>query len=318
MYGRRYGISVAENLTIGRTDRQTLPDCLHLPPSESIEYLQADRRRTEHRGSFGYRLRSNGRTRFCPAPRTALITRCDLKQTFHLNLDDREYAVSPLHTFPTPEEILALAGAAGRQVVAPQREPTVLVETTTVDTGERRELFGHTARHVLTTRRIIPLAGAKRGADTTVTDGWYIDLNTDIACEPSWRSARSGHAFVTFTKQGEEGDVPTFKDVGEPESGFAVASKRTSSGTITASDGSTRQHVSTWETEVTELSAAAIDPALFEIPSGFRSVERIRQEPVPPLVIRLTQAYERLVSALARVTHRLNRHKPVTGSPRAK
>jgi hypothetical protein len=291
---------VPEELTIRRTDRHTLPDDRHLPPSESIEYLQADRRRREHRGSFGYRLRANGRTMFCPAPRTALITRCDLKQTFHLNLDDREYAASPLHTFPTREEMLARAAASGRPVVAPQREPTVLVETETVDTGERKELFGHTARHVVTTRRIIPLAGAKRGADTTVTDGWYIDLDTRISCEPSWRSARSGHAFVTFHLQGQEGDVPTFKDVGEPESGFAVASKQTSSGTIISPDGSTRQHVSTWETEVTELSTAAIDPALFEIPSGFRLVEQIRQEPVPPLVIRLKQAYDRLVHRRSR------------------
>ena len=270
---------------------------------------KADRRRREHRGSFGYRLRSNGRTIFCAAPRTALITRCDLKQTFHLNLDDREYAASPLQTFPTREEMLARAAASGQLVVAPQREPTVLVETETVDTGERKELFGHTARHVVATRRIIPLAGAKRGAETTVTDGWYIDLDTLTSCEPSWRSARSGHAFLsaafvggsaTGHLQGQEGDVPTFKDVGEPESGFAVASKQTSSGTITSPDGSTWQHVSTWETEVTELSTAAIDPALFEIPSGFRLVERIRQEPVPPLVIRLKQAYDRLVHRRSR------------------
>jgi len=291
---------VAKDLTIRRTDRQTLPDDRHLPPSESIEYLQADRRRREHRGSFGYRLRPNGRTMFCPAPRTALITRCDLMQTFHLNLDDREYAASPLQTFPTREEMLTRAAASGQQVVAPQREPTVLVETETVDTGERKEIFAHTARRVVTTRRIIPLAGAKRGADTTVTDGWYIDLNTRVSCEPSWRSARSGHAFLTGHLQGEEGDVPTFKDVGEQERGFVVVSKRTSSETFTPPNGSTRQHVSTWETEVTELSTAAIDPALFEIPSGFRLVERIRQEPVPPLVIRLKQAYDRLVHRRSR------------------
>jgi hypothetical protein len=136
---------------------------------------------------------------------------------------------------------------------------SVLVETETVDTGERKELFGHTTCHVATTRRIIPLAGAKRGADTTVTDGWYINLNTHISCEPSWRWARSSHGFLTVHQQGEESDMPTFKDVGEPESGFAVASKRTSSGTITLPDGSTRQHVSTWETKVTELSTAPID-----------------------------------------------------------
>jgi hypothetical protein len=291
---------VAEELTIRRTDRRTLPDDRRPPPSESIEYLQADRRRREHRGSRGYRLRPNGRTIFRPAPRTALITRCDLKRTFHLNLDDRQYTADPLQTFPTREEMLARAAASGQLVVVPQREPTVLVETETVDTGERKEFFGHTARHVVTTRRVIPLAGAKRGADTSVTDGWYIDLNTQIACEPSWRSDRAGHGFLTVHRQGEEGDVPTFRDVGKPERGFVVASRGISSGTITSLDGSTRQHVSTWETEVTELSTATIDPALFEIPSGFTMVERIRQEPVPPLVIRLKRVYERLARRRSR------------------
>ena len=237
---------------------------------------------------------------FRPGPRTALITRCDLKRTFHLNLDDRQYTAGPLQAFPTRDELLARAAASGQLVVVPQREPTLLVETETVDTGERKEVFGHTARRVVTTRRIIPLAGAKRGADTMVTDGWYIDLDTHISCEPSWRSPRSGHAFLTSHRQGEKGDVPTFKGVGEAERGFVIASKGTSSGAITLPDGSTRQHVSTWEREVTELSTAPIDPTLFEIPSGFRLVERIRQDQVPPLVIRLKRVYERLARRRSR------------------
>jgi hypothetical protein len=232
---------------------------------------------------------------FCPAPRTALITRCDLKQVLHLNLEDREYAASPLRQFPTREGMLALAAGRGQLVVAPQREPTIVVETETVDTGERKELFGYAARHVITTRRIIPLVDAKRSADTTVTDGWYIDLDTHISCEPKWRAARSSHAFLTTHQEGDQGDVPIFKDVGEPEGGFAVTSKQISSGTITLPDGSVRQHIWTWEMEVTELSNSAIEPAIFEIPSGFKLVERIRQEPVPPMVIRLKQAYGRLV-----------------------
>jgi hypothetical protein len=48
------------------------------------------------------------------------------------------------------------------------------------------------------------------------------------------------------------------------------------------------------ELEVTHLSTVAMDPALFEVPAHFSLVERIRQEPVPPLVIRFKQAYERL------------------------
>jgi hypothetical protein len=230
------------------------------------------------------------------APRTAHITRCDLKQTFLLNLDDREYTADPLP--PTLDEMRARAAAAGPLVTAPRRQPTVLVETETVDTGERKELFGHTTRHVVTTRRIIPLKGAKRGASITVIDAWYMDLDTQISCEPSLRSA---HVFSTVHRQGEEGDMPAFKDVGEPEQGFAVASKQTSSETITLPDGSTRERVSSWETKVTELSTSAIDSAVFEIPSGFRLVERIRQEPVPPIVIRLKRSYERILRRRSRV-----------------
>src|SRR4051794_13329231 len=153
---------MAEALTIRWTDRHTAPNDRSVPATESVEYLQTDRRRREHRGSFGYQLRPNGRTMFRLAPRTALITRCDLKQTFHLNIDDRQYTAGLLQAFPTREEMLVRAAASGQRTVAPPREPTVLVETETVDTGERKELFGHTARHVVTTRRVIPLAGAKR------------------------------------------------------------------------------------------------------------------------------------------------------------
>jgi hypothetical protein len=286
---------VVERLTIRRIDHHTRHDGRPLPPIESVEYLQADRKRNEHRGSFGYCLRSNGRTIFRAAPRTALITRCDLKQTFHVNFDDRQCVVSPLHTRPTRAQVLALA-ASGQLVATPQREPTVLVEIETFDTGERKEMFGHTARHVMTTRRVVPLSGAER-VDTTVTDGWYIDLDTDISCEQSWRS---GRAFASVHQRAQEAAVPTFKDIGKPESGFAVATKVTSSGTITLPDGSTRPCGSTWETEVTELSTSAIDPELFEIPSGFRLVERIRQEPVAPLVIRVKQVYERIVHRRSR------------------
>lgn len=56
----------------------------------------------------------------------------------------------------------------------------------------------------------------------------------------------------------------------------------------------TKSDESVLEFEVTQLSTAAIDPALFDVPGNFSLVESIRQEPAPPLVIRLKQAYERL------------------------
>jgi hypothetical protein len=137
---------------------------------------------------------------------------------------------------------------------------------------------------VITTRRVIPLTGSKRRESQTVTDGWYIDLDTGLSCDPLWGSSKSGHAFLTIHKQGEQPERPTFQDIGEPERGCVVLSRSTPGGS----------ELEVTELEVTHLSTIAIDPVIFEVPTNFSLVERIRQEPVPPLVIRLKQAYERL------------------------
>jgi hypothetical protein len=276
---RMWLMAVVGSLTLRRVLRQTLPDGGRLPPIETTEYMQADRRREDHRGFFGYRRHPNGRDIFRPMPRTALIKRCDLQKVFHLNFDDREYTTWPIPPTPTREEIQARTEGARQPLV--QTAPTVLVETETVDTGERRELLGRPARHVITTRRIIPLTGSRCWQSETVTDAWYIDLDTGLTCDP-WRwSSGSGHAFLTTHKPGDQPERPTFKDTGEPERGYAILSRSTQTGSVL-------------ELEVTHLSTLAIDPALFEVPANFSLVEQIRQEPAPPLVIRLKQAYERL------------------------
>jgi len=210
-----------------------------------------------------------------PGPRTALIKRCDLKTVFLVNFDDREYTAWPIEAFPKRDEMRARAEAVGQPPA-----PTVLVETETIDTGERREFFGRPARHVITTRRVVPLPGSRRQESRTVTDGWSIDLDTGLSCDP-WASARSGHAFLSSPMQGDQPDRLTFTNIGEPERGQVVLSRSTSDGWVV-------------ELEVTHLSTVAIELALFEVPAHFSRVEQIRQDAVPPLVIRLKQVYDRL------------------------
>ena len=219
-----------------------------------------------------------------------MITRCDLKQVFHLNLDDREYAALERPAYPDVHDLRA---AAGRQESVLTRDPTVLVETETVDTRERKELFGHSARRVITTTRVTPLAGPQRPSTHTVTDGWYIDLDTQCSCDPPWRPA-VGQAFLTLHKAGEKGDVPTFTNVGEPERGYALSRRVTSQHNLTLADGSVTEVTSVLETAVTDLSMAAIEPGTFEIPPGFQLVEAIRQEPKPPLMVRWKRTYDRV------------------------
>jgi hypothetical protein len=261
---------VVGSLTLRRVMRHTSSVGRQLPSTDITEYLQADRKREEHRGVFGYCWRPNGRTIYRPTPGTALIKRCDLQKTFLVNFEDREFTEWPIQPVPTREELRTRATSG---VPSQQPAATVFVETTTVDTGERKQLFGRLARHVMTTRRVIPLAGRTRQERQTVIDGWFIDLDTGVSCEPWWWS-NSSHAFLTTRKDGEPPERPTFRDIGDPERGYPVL-RRTTEG------------ASVLELEVTELSTGALDPALFEVPADFLRVEQIRQEPIPPLIIRL-------------------------------
>jgi hypothetical protein len=67
-----------------------------------------------------------------------------------------------------------------------------------VDTGERKDFFGHPARHVITTTKETPLHESHSEARESVTDGWYIDLDTRISCDLRWSANKNGFAHITF------------------------------------------------------------------------------------------------------------------------
>lgn len=244
------------------------------------EYCQHDRKRDDSRSRSGYRMTPDGPTVFRDGPPTAFIWRCDLKTTFFLNLDDREYQSAPMRP--------ARGGLqAGPPPTAPPElpKPTFVIETTTVDTGERKDFFGFDARHVIVTRSESPLEGGTRPPSETVTDGWYIDLPVTISCLPDWgRSFPHAYGVGRVIPAGQPHDArwvvsefPTFKDVGPLETGYPIEMRMESHSTF---QGQVRTHVT--EYRVTALSRDPLDPNLFEIPAGFRRVAQIRQEPDPP------------------------------------
>ena len=268
-------MAVVGSLTLRRVTRHAFSGGRRVPSTESTEYIQADRRRDEHSGFVGYRLWPNGRDIYRQTPRTALIKRCDLQKTFLINFDDRQFTEWPVVPVPTVHD-LQVGAEACPPADAPA--PTMRVETETVDTGERKEIFGRSARHMITRQRIIPLSGSARAERVTVIDGWYIDLDTRLTCEP-W--ADTGHGFALGYKHGEQPPRPTFVNIGEPERGYAVRLRTTEGDSL-------------FEMDVAELSTFALDPSLFEVPAGFARVEMIRQEPATPLAVRLKQVYDRL------------------------
>lgn len=244
---------------------------------EQTIYIRGDRKRMDYRNATGGATRADGSIDVRYGPRIASITRCDLGQMLELNLDAREYRAVPYPPNPFTKEQMEARGIKPQSGVP--SEPTLLIETATVDTGERKEMFGHTARHVVITRKQTPLEGSQSQPQETVTDGWYIDLDNRISCDRKWREGAHAYVYARSSTDGRAPDRAKFVDVGKPETGFAVELKTTMRGTFTLPDGTRKENASTSETTVTRLEEGPLDAAVFEVPAGFRQVARIETSP---------------------------------------
>ena len=258
---------------------------------EQILYLQGERRRTEWKRESRNALWPGGPQATFHEPHSALIESCegDVKKAFSIDLDNRTYAPVALRRKLSAEEVKSVQNRIRQPEVPPR--PTVLHEITTVDQGERKKVFGYTARHVITTYKVIPLEAASVTAQGSVTDGWYIDLDTHIGCDPQNETPREGTTYSAVrllvgsppqtgipSDSGSAPNVVQTTYVGRPETGFPIWVRSTIRSFVSI-QGHLTEQVSTTEAEVTELSSVNLDPNLFELPEKFQPVERIL--PVP-------------------------------------
>lgn len=84
-------------------------------------------------------------------------------RSLSVNYSRREYSIITLAQVPEPVNPVS----------------TVVIEIETRDTGEQRQIFGHTARPVVTTehrRTEYPDRAPVEDRDV-VTDGWYLDIS---------------------------------------------------------------------------------------------------------------------------------------------
>jgi hypothetical protein len=232
--------------------------------SEFTTYTMPDRRRSESRNSINFR-NSNGTIQVGdPAPDVTIV-RCDLVQYFELNTKKQEYAVTgypPVPTSTIPVE----------PVVDDAKLPTIRAELTTVDTGERKQMFGHTARHVISTMKQSYPDAPNTEPEEYVTDGWYIDLDQGISCAPKRPEKIQSHGYGYMGAGGRW--VPVHKteyvEIGPREKGFAL--KEVQNRKVYTH---VRLSGSAYELEVTELFEGPLDPALFEVPADFKRVEHV-------------------------------------------
>ena len=241
--------------------------------NEHTVYIAGDRKRMEFRNSSGTK-NADGTLQLTYGPRLVAITRCDLGQTFELNLDTSEYSSAPYPPKPLTKEQIE---ARGLQLAATSGKPTLRIEVHTTDTGERKGMFGHIARHVLTTRKQTPLEGSRSDPQETVTDAWYIDLNQRLSCDPNWSERKHAHTYTLLTHGKQPREKVEFIPTGEAQTGLALQSVTSSKIRYARPDGTRKQTDSRTELLVTELQEGPLDPALFEIPQGFIHVQRIER-----------------------------------------
>jgi hypothetical protein len=149
----------------------------------------------------------------------------------------------------------------------------------TVDTGERKEIFGMPARHMVTTmKRTGGPENCYGGNSEEESDGWYVDY--DVL--PSWLRPRSNGVggAVSFAVLHGRNDCYDKVEVHRsgPPTGYPLLLKNTNKAEIIQPDKTSRISTTVSEMEVVEFSRAPLDPALFQVPAGFKKVKRTGEQ----------------------------------------
>lgn len=183
------------------------------------------------------------------------ITQCDLKRTVQISDKTRKYVVTPMDVTGTA----AVGGADVKTTSTPvTRGGVITYVVSSIDTGERKEMFGFNARHVKTTTTMQSSPDACSQVNQRIeTDGWYIDLSSSLNCD-------FGRAQMMRNPPSTGGcrDQVRFRQEGTGKTGFPLMVTTTMYGP----DG---RAMFTSTQEVVELSREPLDAALFEVPAGY-------------------------------------------------
>ena len=246
---------VTRQITAGFTDTRT-------------EYLAPDRLRNE--------WQSQMRDGSGP-PMATIIQRGERDRVFMLDLAAHEYIT--YETDPRGSTV-----AMKRPMVESGGTLKIWIEST--DTGERKELFGHTARHIITREKRVAGPRACSKPSLSETDGWYIEGSV----MPEWHQQKKNNFGVVLAAEVSAGSSDKcFNKMDKievhrsgVETGFPVKVTTTLTSEVTQPDGSPRTLSSTWGSEVVELKEGPLELTLFDVPKDFTRVESLRSWTAKP------------------------------------
>jgi len=204
----------------------------------------------------GARLRSS------PGIGLDTIDQCDLSRTVLVNDKAKVFMVQPKAGSDT-----TVGNSQTPHVVTMPSEKkhegkhgVTTYTTTVIDTGERRQIFGFTARRLKLTTVGESSSDACNPVKTKMeSDGWYIDFDINAGC----RENLSPDSQAQNSKS-DCGDELVYKTIGDAKVGFPVLQTVTTKG----QDGRTQ----TTTTEVLELSQETLDAKLFDVPPDYKLV----------------------------------------------
>jgi hypothetical protein len=211
-------------------------------------------------------------------PMATIIQRGERDRVFMLDLNAHEYV-----TYETDPRGSTIA-MRPRPVADSGGTLTIWIDT--VDTGERKELFGHMARHIITHEKRTAGPGACSKPSVSETDGWYIDGSV----MPEWRQQKKNTTGVVVAAEVAAGSTDKCYNKMDKievhksgvETGFPVKLITTLSTDVTQPDGSKRTLSSTWGSEVVELKEGPLELTLFDVPKDFRLVPSLRSWTATP------------------------------------
>lgn len=190
---------------------------------------------------------------------TVNLTQCDLKRSVRLMPKAQTYMID---SWQQAENAATPTTTTTSQTQPVTKGGVITMTVTTKDTGERKQMFGYTAKHIITTIESASSPGACKVNKTKMEmDGWYIDAAFVLNCE----SEHYGRNYRNQVKNGCQDRYET-KQIGKPKTGYPVLEK------MTMFDDSGKESFSTLS-EVTELSSATLEAALFDVPQGYREVK---------------------------------------------
>ncbi len=187
---------------------------------------------------------------------TVNVTQCDMRRTIQINDKARRYLISPmdLDETPNPNTTGGSAGSGGPS----RRGGVITMNINTVDTGERKEMFGFTARHLKRTMSYQSSPDACNQVKMRMdTDGWYINLEYGLNCGSMRPPQTGGGANAPACRDRYESKITGPSNIGFP---------LLETTTIYGADGSV---TNTFTKEVIDISRQTLDAALFDIPAGY-------------------------------------------------